>query len=268
MGHEDPRQQLCNEQETGPFFKVQLPLERITRLHGILWDLDPKHLAAGNPIFPPADDPKAFYELVRPVLDRHPLARTAEVRVSGTGLHLIVWLRPAVEFRSAADQHRWDHIVSVVQRTLPADPRMPGITALTRPVGSVNSKNGATVETLRAGDPIEPGAVEEFVGRLVRAPFREVALILLGSERFSPCPVCQAEGSRLDILDHVGMCYGRCGKVKGSQLYDVIYRPVEKPRKTASRLDQKAGHEHGQGEGVPAKPQDSALEADTGGRQQ
>jgi hypothetical protein len=53
------------------------------------------------------------------VLDRHPLGRFAEVRVSGTGLHIIVWLQPAKELRSAAEQRFCDTIVKVVQRTLP-----------------------------------------------------------------------------------------------------------------------------------------------------
>jgi hypothetical protein len=266
MGQADLRQQLCNEQKIGSFFDVQVPLERITQLHALLWDLDAKYLAPGNAIFPPADEPRAFYELVKPVLDRHPLARAAEVRASGTGLHLILWLRPAVELRSAADQQRWANIVAVVQRTLPIDPTMPGITALTRPVGSVNSKNGATVETLKVGDAVEPKAIVEFMARLVKAPFKEVALILMGSEHVSPCPVCRGEGSRLDLLDFVGKCYGGCDKVKAAQVYDLVYRPIEKERKdSAQPSKRRADGQDGEKPTHPgAPPQGSPTEAGHG----
>jgi len=221
----DLREAIYNDQTIGPISKVQLPAERITTLHGILFDLDPKLYAPTNIIFPRADSPAAFYEEIKPVLDRHPLARSAEVRVSGTGLHLICWLRPAVELRSAADQRRWAAIVKAVQCTLPVDPHMPGITAVTRPVGSVNGKSGVKVEMLRAGEAIDPKAVEDYLARVVRSPFLEVALPLLGEERDQPCPVCKGEGTRLDVLDRVGSCYGSCGKVTLARLYDAIFLP-------------------------------------------
>jgi hypothetical protein len=222
---EDIREALYNDQATGPAYKIQMPRERITVLHGILFDLDPRVLIPGNPIFPPAEEPKAFYAGIQPVLERHPLVRSSEVRSSGTGLHLILWLRPALELRSAAEQEYWDHVVRAIQRTLPVDPDMPGITALTRPPGAVNSKNGARVEVLKAGEPVEPKAVEEYMARLVLAPFKEVAMVLFGEERIEPCPVCLKEGTRLDVLDRIGKCYGGCGKVSGAHLYNRILRP-------------------------------------------
>jgi hypothetical protein len=205
---------------------VQLPLERITTLHAFFFDLDPGLYRPGNPLFPPDNDPKRFFELVRLVLDRHPLARDAEVRATGTGLHAIVWLAPQVELGTAAAQARWAAYVRAVQATLPTDPNAPGITGLTRAVGSTNSKNGAVVEVLRAGKPVTARAVEEFADRLTRAPFREVASVLLGDVRLSPCPVCLGESSRLDVLDHVGVCYAGCGKVKLEQLFDRVYAPL------------------------------------------
>src|SRR4051812_28961125 len=197
----DLREALYNDRATGPAHDVQIPAERMTRLHGILFDLDPSLLTPGNPIFPPAENPEDFHQGIRPVLDRHALARSAEVRSSGTGLHLIVWLEPAVELRSAADQEVWGSIVRAVQCTLPTDPDCPGITSLTRPVGSVNGKNGAPVEVLRAGAPLDPRHVQDFMARLVQAPFREVALPLVGADRVHPCPVCRGEGTRLDLGD-------------------------------------------------------------------
>jgi hypothetical protein len=126
MTNQDLREQLVNGRETGTFAEVQLPRERVTTLHGILLDLDPQLYRPGNPVFPPAADPRAFFEQVRPVLDRHPLARHAEVRKTGTGLHAIVLLDPPAELHTAADQARWDALVRAVQCTLPVDPNARG----------------------------------------------------------------------------------------------------------------------------------------------
>jgi hypothetical protein len=52
-----------------------------------------------------------------------------------------------------------------------------------------------------------------------------VALPLLGELHVCPCPVCGGEGSRLDILDRIGRCYGGCGKVRLEQLFDAFFQP-------------------------------------------
>jgi hypothetical protein len=221
----DIREQLCNDRLTGPAHQIALPRERITRLHGIVFDIDPKLLRPDNTLFPPADDPTVFYANIQPVLDRHPLARFAEVRLTGTGLHPLLWLEPAVELRSEADQERWDDLIRAVQATLPSDPSMPGITALTRQVGAVNSKNGVIVTVLRKGTPIAPEAVEDFARNLIEAPFRVVALPPLGAERTSPCPGYGEEGSSLAVDDQVGHCYGGCSKVTVEKLFEAIFRP-------------------------------------------
>src|SRR5262245_29256989 len=122
----DVREALYNDQQVGHASQIQIPLERITRLRGILLDLDPSLLKPDNPLFPPAEAAQEFFANIRPVLDRHPLARSAELRSSGTGLHAIVWMDPAVELTSAADQKRWAAIVRVVQCTLPVDLSAPG----------------------------------------------------------------------------------------------------------------------------------------------
>src|SRR5262249_39808195 len=140
--HVDWRESLANARATGPITEVSIPQERITGLHGILLDVDPRLLKPGNPFCRPAHDPRRFLPPTQPVPDRHPLAHLAEVRASGTGLHIIMWLEPAVELYSELDQARWDAAVKVIQSTLPTDPNAPGITALTRPLQSINSKNG------------------------------------------------------------------------------------------------------------------------------
>jgi hypothetical protein len=228
----DSREQLWNEGLTGPAGLIQLPTERITRLRGILLDLDPAKLIAENPWFPPADDPVQFHANIKPVLQRHPLARDAEIRLSGTGLHGIIWLDPPVELTSAAEQNKWANVVRMVRCSLPVDPNAPGITALTRAVGSINSKNDATVEVLEPGEPIEPARVIAFVEGLVKAPFKTVATILLGCDHIQPCPICRRDDTHLDVLDSVGKCYGRCGNVKLNKVLDTIYKPLE-PAQTA-----------------------------------
>jgi hypothetical protein len=237
----DLREQLYNDCRRGTFAEVQLPRERITRLHAIMMDLDPKLLRAGNGLVEPDADPATFHQRIRPVLDRHRLAAHAEVRVSGTGLHLLLWLDPPVELRTGEDQERWANMVKAVQRTLPVDPDMPGITALTRPVGSFNSKNYATVRTLAPGRTVQPAAVEEFVRRLGNAPFRTVASVLLGADRVTPCPVCQKKGKRLDVLERRGKCYGSCGPVHLHQLVDVVYQPRQAPPAQDSQSDTPPG---------------------------
>jgi hypothetical protein len=103
---------------------------------------------------------------------------------------------------------------------------MPGITAMTRPVGAVNSKNGASVTVLKQGEPVTPEFVEEFVQKLATTPFRVVAWPLLGQERIYPCPVCRTPGSSLAINDQVGHCCGKCGRVTVEGLFSRIYRPL------------------------------------------
>ena len=205
----DLREALFNDRAIGPIGKVQVPAERITTLHGIMLDLDPKILRPGNKIFTPADTPEEFYRSIKPILARH----------------LILWLSPAVELRTAAEQLRWGTIVKSVQRTLPIDTDMPGITAVTRSVGSVNSKNDAVVTTLHAGEPVSPEMIEQFMMRLAKGAFREVVLPLLEELRISPCPICRGENTRLDLLDWVGICYGSCGKITLEHLFEAIYMP-------------------------------------------
>lgn len=222
----DLREALFNDGSTGAAPRIQLPTERITRLRGLMIDLDPGKLDPANPLFPPAEQPAEFLRRNQAVLDRHPLVRDAEVRSSGTGLHLLLWFEPPVELKTAGDQRRWDGLIRVIQATLPSDPNAPGIAALTRPVGSINSRNGARVETFRPGSPIDPQRVVEFAAQVKAAPFRVVAGILLGNESMTPCPVCSGARSSLAALDRVGKCYG-CGTVSLAALYEAILAPEE-----------------------------------------
>jgi hypothetical protein len=222
----DHREQLCNGGQVGPIEQVSLPEAMITSLRGILLDLDPARFRPEQVPLDVLANPARFYELViSKMLARHPVLAKAEVRVSGRGLHVIIRFEDPVQFADEADRQRWAAIVKVVQRLLPTDPDCPGITALTRPLGSVNSKNGVTVERLHEGEPVSAEEVLGLFEQVRTSPFRTVARLLLGDERVTPYPVCRAAASRLNALDRVGMCYGTCGKVRLGQLYDVFLAP-------------------------------------------
>jgi len=227
----DEREQLVNERTCGPIEAVSLPAGMITSLHAILLDFDPSRLAKAAGAAAGRFDPTQFYQrVVRPWLGRHPVFDAAEVRSSGRGLHGLVRLEPAVELRTEADQYKWAAVVEVVQRLLPTDPDCPGITALTRPVGSVNGKSRTKVTLLKEGRGVKPEAVLALCGEAGRRPFGLVAGLLFGGDRVTPCPVCKGRGSRLDCLDREGRCYGRCGTVDLGRLFDVFLKPRPSPR--------------------------------------
>ena len=97
-------------------------------------------------------DPREFFSVVvHPWLKRHSVLDAAEVRCSGTGLHAIVWFSEPLVFERDGERDRWVGIIKVVQSAIPSDPDAPAITAVTRPIGSLNSKNGARVELLKPG---------------------------------------------------------------------------------------------------------------------
>ncbi|VTU00923.1 unnamed protein product [Gemmataceae bacterium] len=222
----DWREQLVNRGDCGPVTQVSLAEATITSLHGILLDFDPGRLhpdlAPGEVLRTPQ---KLWSEIVKSWTDRHPVFAAAEVRSSGTGLHAIVRLSPLVAFLTEADREKWANVVKVVQTLLPTDPDCPGITAMTRPVGSVNTKNGARVELLREGRPAAPEEVLALCAQAAARPFATVAGLLFAEGRVSPCPVCRVRGSRLDVMDHAGTCYGGCGKVGIGQLFDAHLKP-------------------------------------------
>jgi hypothetical protein len=224
----DVREALYNDGGTGPAGRIQIPRERISALRGFVIDLDPHLLRPDNSLFPPSENPRVFHQQIGPVLDRHPLARHAEVRDSGRGLHLLVLIEPPVQLHTSGEQRYWDAIVKIVQRTLPADPRAPGITALTRALGSINSKNGRAVELLKKGAPVSPDEVLRFAKDVGAAPFRTIAEILLGAERVECCPLCQQQS--LTVYEREGRCY-QCGKVRMDALLDAVF--VVKAERTA-----------------------------------
>jgi hypothetical protein len=220
----DHREQLVNGRECGPVTAVALPESMITSLHAVMLDIDPDLFRADRLPEGATGNPVMMYEgFIGPVLGRHSLYRRAEVRDSGRGLHVLLWLDPHVTFEDESDRTRWAAIVRIVQRVLPSDPNAPSITSLTRPVASVNTRTGRRVAALKPGEPVHPDDLLDLVEEVAIAPFKVAAGLLLGSD-LSPCPACRGPGTRLGILDKVGRCYS-CGEVTLARLFDAYLKP-------------------------------------------
>jgi hypothetical protein len=221
----DTREALFNSGETGRIDTIQVAEVTITRVRGILFDLDPGQFR--DVIVPPSmkEDPAAFYDqIVRPWLQRQPILADARVIVSGRGLHVVPMFDEAVELTTDGERRRWSGIVRTVQAVLPTDPAAPGITATTRAIGSKNGKNGKTVTLLQAARPVAVQDVLAFFEQIRHGPFQTVTQILFGSDRVAPCPRCRGDGSALVARPHGGKCY-KCGKAKLDDLYDIFLSP-------------------------------------------
>ncbi|MBP3956854.1 hypothetical protein J8F10_16400 [Gemmata sp. G18] len=226
----DEREQIVNLRESGPIEAVSLPEDLVTTVCGMMCDIDTKLLAPELLGSDSASPALGLYEdHVRTWLDRDPVLRCAEVRFSGSGLHVLVWFKPAVELRDTGDRQRWRGMIKAVQSCLPTDPTAPALTALTRPIGSVNGKNQQAVARLREGTPVPTETFRALYERVRDKPFATVATLLYGSERVTPCPVCGADGRTLLASAKGGHCYGGCGSVKLHQLMaTVMANPAEK----------------------------------------
>jgi len=223
----DVREQLFNEGAVGTFEAVQRSEAMIYQPLGILYDLDPSHIQRSSITPEVPTDPREFYlSVVRLWLNRHRVLAKAEVRISGTGLHVILQLSDPPQLDTDSAMDRWKGTVQVLQAALPIDTDQPHITAVTRPIGSINSKNNARVEQLKEGKKVSREELEEFYQQMSLTPFCTVFQILTGVKKLKPCPICNDPKRTLSAMDRVGRCYGGCGnKVKLSQLYDVVLKP-------------------------------------------
>ena len=126
----DLREALFNDGAIGPIGSIQVSTERVVALRGIMFDIDPDLFLHGGLIATIPQDAAEFYrETIKPMLDRHPVLKKAEVRMTGRGLHVILRFAKPVEFTKPGEQEEWAGIVEVVQTALPIDPGQPGITA-------------------------------------------------------------------------------------------------------------------------------------------
>jgi len=218
----DSRQQLFNAGSIGTFREIQLNADQIYKQTGILFDLDPKYIKVSS-LTPhaPLDPDAYYYSVASKWMSRDPVLQKLEVRASGTGLHAILWLQDPPQFDTDGLRERWTGITQTVQTALPSDPNAPHITASTRPIGSINSRNGATVKLLATGSPVTQEEVLKLYTDMERSPFKTVLRVLSGQEKVTPCPICMLPGSKLSAMDQKGKCY-KCGTVELSELLDSV----------------------------------------------
>jgi endogenous inhibitor of DNA gyrase (YacG/DUF329 family) len=215
----DQREALFNNRPVGLAAHIQVPRESVTRLWGLVVDLD-ANILKPNPWFPPADTAEAFYTAIAPVLERHPVLRHAEIRDTGRWLHAIVRFNEPVELKSAKDQKYWTDIHKVLMGSVPSDSAAPALIALTRPISSVNGKTQRPVRMLKAAIEVSPGVLVEWTEEVKRSPFQMIGQVLFGEQRVKPCPYCQTEGSHFDLGERVGFCYGPCKQVPLNRLFE------------------------------------------------
>lgn len=175
--------------------------------------------------------PKTFFdEVLSKWLQRSSVLRHAEVRNTGSGLHLLLNLDEPIEFTSSAIRDRWDCKIRLLQSCLPIDPDQPSITAFTRPINSTNSKNGHRVERLAEGQPVSRDDLDKLVDEMIRRPFATVFQMLNGEERMAPCPICKRPETELSAMSKQGRYYGSCGDVSLQRLYELLLQPRQSPR--------------------------------------
>lgn len=217
----DEREATYNGRELGPARDIARSVEQISAIHGFMSDLDCK-------LFDPAvigedcvQSPAALYtKHVRQWLDRDPVLSKAEVRDTGGGLHVLLWLDSPI-ICDAKNVHEWDGVARGVRNVLPCDPSLNGIIAMTRPIGAVNTKYDPPreVRLLREGQPVTREEVLALSRRVAEQPARLWMRVFFGGERTSPCPLC-AEASLGVAGNWQCQCY-ECGRVDAAVL---IYR--------------------------------------------
>ncbi len=234
----DWREQLFNDGFCGSIQQIQVSKERVTQLLGILFDID-LGIIKPNPLIPnlPSTANEFYYGIAQHWLSRHPVLNKAEVRCSGLGLHGILRFDTPIVFHTDGERNRWNGIIKVVQAALPVDPDAPSITATTRSIGSINSKNGATVMQLNRGERVSECEVLSLYEAMKAAPFDTVLGIVAGTKQLSPCPFCQCEGTTLNAGRIAGFCYGSCGTIRLPRLYELLLKPRQKAEQSGVQHD-------------------------------
>ena len=216
----DRREALFNEGAVGEITEVQRSKSEVTSIKGIMLDLDP-HLI--NPDFLPSTPTKIqFAQHVERWCQNHPTLAKAEIRMTGSGVHVLLWPDTPIVLNSTADQDRWDGVIKTIQGCLPTDPAQPGITACTRPIDSINSKNSASVQRATEGKKVTEKELLDLADQMIEEPVKTFCLIVFGSDSISPCPICSAKESKFTAYKHVGKCY-ECKSINLQKLLGKLY---------------------------------------------
>lgn len=219
------REAMFNLGERGPARLISKPVVQVAAIRGFMIDIDVDVLdpaVVGEQCV--ADAEQLYERHVRIWLDREPVLFKSEVRFTGGGLHVLLWLDEPI-ICVGEDAQRWDKIALGLRSVLPADPRGPGLNVMTRPVGALNLKYSPprVVRVLRHGSPVSKAEVLQLFSRVANAPAVLWMQVLHGDERVSPCPLCAHPDRSLGVAGswHV-QCY-KCGRVNASQLMYRLY---------------------------------------------
>lgn len=220
----DILEQLFGDRLIGRRRDVSVPWSRIKGLRAVLVQLDPQQLVPGNLFYPPAQDPWEFYGGIRRVLNRHPILRHAEVRTSGNGLDLLIWLRRPLDFCCRNNREYWDWRFDTLRNWEFDKEYSPAERCLVRPLGAIDPETGRQVVKIVDGSPVWPDEIAAYDERVAAEPFRQnVGILLGGFDRVSPCPKCRQEDSELDMGRFEGQC-SRCGTVDFGDVWSLIGR--------------------------------------------
>jgi hypothetical protein len=226
-GDKDIREATFNGAEKGPAYAIAKPVDEVSCINGFMIDLDCGILdpaVVGEAASQSADE---LYEKVARIwLDRDPVLTKAEVRNTGHGLHVLLWMDEPI-ICTGDDTRRWDKIARGLRNALPGDPNLNGIIAMTRPVGATNSKHepAKTVTQLRAGQPISCEEILDLNNRVATAPARLWMRVLHGGDRVSPCPLCSSGNTSLGVAGNWQVqCY-ECGRLDAAALVYRHYSP-------------------------------------------
>lgn len=233
----DERESLVNDRRRGTKYEITPKVEEVASIHAFMNDLDCKILdpaAVGEEC---VESAAAFYnQHVRHWLDRDPVLAKAEVRDTGGGLHVVLWLDAPI-ICSVGEAVMWDEVARGICNALPGDPNLNGIIALTRPVGAINSKYDPPreVRALRPGESVTRAEILDLNRRVTEQPARLWMRVFFGGERAEPCPLCG--GASLGVAGYWQCrCYG-CGRVNAASLVYRYYSP--------KFLDQRMEARHG-----------------------
>lgn len=224
-GVNDERESLVNDRRHGPANQITPKVEEVASIHAFMIDidcgiLDPAVFSLGC-----VESPAELYEKhVRFWLDRDPVLRKAQVRDSGHGLHILLWLDEPIVC-CGDDVHDWDAIACGIRNVMPGDPNLNGLIALTRPVGATNSKHDPPRQVclLRPGDLVSLADVLDLNRRITEQPARLWMRVFFGGERAEPCPFC-GKGSLGVAGGWQVRCY-ECGRMDAASIVYRCYSP-------------------------------------------
>ncbi len=223
----DVRESLVNDCRQGTKYEIATKVDHVSAIHAFMADLDCSIL---NPAVVGEEcvrSPVALYEQhVQHWLDRDPVLAKAEVRDTGGGVHVLLRLDTPI-ICTGNDARGWDKIARGLRNTLPGDPKLNGIIAMTRPVGAANTKYAPakTVSLLRSGTPVERDEILDLCQRAATAPASLWMRTFHGGERVSPCPLCGQAETTLGVAGNWQVqCY-KCDRVSAAALVYRFYSP-------------------------------------------